>query len=446
MKKIILSFIVVFLSVQLFAQSIEQKIDELLTAYAAQNKLNGSVLVAQKGKIIYEKGFGYRNAEAKMPNDVNSIFQIGSITKQITAAVIMQLQQERKLSVQDKLSKYFSGFPNGNKITIENLLTHTSGIHNYTNDTILVGTSDVTRHYSSREMIEVFKSYPPDFEPGTKWSYSNSGYSLLGYIIEKVARKPYEKVVRERIFEPLGMENSGFDFTNLSSSNKAKGYFSLVEKPIPAPIVDSTIAYSAGAVYSTVEDFYKWESAINSNKILKPESWKTVFTPYKNKYGYGWAIDSLYGRLTTSHSGGIHGFSSYILRFPQDEVAVIVFDNTGSNALEKISIAAAAILFNEKYEIPAAKKEISVDASLLKQYVGEYQLAPNFSITISLGENGLTGQATGQPPFNLYAEKENVFFLKVVEAKVEFVKDANGNVAELILYQGGQQLHGKKIK
>jgi CubicO group peptidase (beta-lactamase class C family) len=446
MKKTTIVFLFSCFIFQCYGQSVEQKIDELLTAYAGQNKLNGSVLVAQKGKIIYEKGFGYRNAETKTPNDVNSIFQIGSITKQITAAVIMQLQQEGKLSVQDKLSKYFSGFINGDKITIENLLTHTSGIHNYTDDTVLVGSSDVTKHYSRDEMIKIFQGYSPDFEPGAKWNYSNSAYSILGYIIEKVEKKPYEKVVRERIFQPLGMKNSGFDFTNLSGPKKAKGYFSLAEKPLPAPIVDSTIAYSAGAIYSTVEDLYKWERAITANKILKPESWKAVFTPYKNKYGYGWGIDSMYGRLITAHSGGIHGFSSYILRFPQDQAAVIVFDNSGSNALGKISMTIAAILFNEKYEIPVVKKEIDVEPSILKQYVGEYELVPNFVITISLAENGLKLQATGQPAFDLYAEKENVFFLKVVEAKVEFVKDANGNVTELILYQNGQQPRGKKIK
>lgn len=445
MRKIVFSFVIIVLSVQLPAQTVEQKIDELLTAYVNQNKLNGAVLVAQRGKVIYQKGFGYRNVEEKIPNDVNSIFQIGSITKQITAAVIMQLQQEAKLSVQDKLSKYFQGFTNGDKITIENLLTHTSGIYNYTNDTLIMK-SDVTRHYSQQEMLTLFTKYPSDFEPGKKWSYSNSAYSILGYIIEKVEKKPYEKAVRERIFQPLGMNNSGFDFTNLSNSNKAKGYFSLNPKPVPAPIVDSTIAYSAGAIYTTIGDLYKWERAIYTNKILKPESWKTVFTPYKNKYGYGWGIDSLYGRLITAHGGGIHGFSSYIIRFPQDEVAIIVFDNSSSNALSTISKNVAAILFDQPYEIPAAKKEIQVDTAILKQYVGEYQLAPTFIITVSLEGHQLKAQATGQPQFDLFAEKENLFFLKVVDAKVEFVKDTNGVVTEMILYQNGQEPHGKKIK
>ena len=445
MRKILFFFVIVFSFLQLPAQTVEQKIDELLTAYAKQNKLNGSVLVAQQGKIIYQKGFGYRNAETKTPNDVNSIFQIGSITKQITAAVIMQLQEEGKLSVQDKLSQYFPGFSNGDKITIENLLTHTSGIYNYTNDTVIMK-SDVTKHYSQEEMMKLFKNYPLDFEPGTKWNYSNTAYSILGYIIEKVEKKPYERVVRERIFQPLGMVHSGFDFTNLSSPDKTKGYFSLNPKPMPAPIVDSTIAFSAGAVYSTIGDLYKWDRAIYTNKILEPETWKTVFTPYKNKYGYGWGIDSLYGRLFTAHSGGIHGYSSHILRFPADEVVVIAFDNSSSNVLSNLSKSLAAIVLGQPYDIPVAKKEIAVDPAILKQYVGEYQLAPNFIITVSFSENGLKAQATGQPQFDLYAEKENVFFLKVVEAKVEFVKDAKGNVTELILYQNGQQPHGKKIK
>jgi len=444
MRKILLPLLLFCVTIQACAQTVEQKIDELLTTYATQNKLNGTVLVAEKGKIIYEKGFGYRNAELKIPNDVNSIFQIGSITKQITSAVIMELQQEGKLSVHDKLSKYFPGFLNGDKITIENLLTHTSGIHNYTEDTVIMK-NDVTKHYSEEQMMALFKSYPPDFEPGARWSYSNSAYSILGYIIEKVEKKPYEQVVRQRIFQPLGMSNSGFDFTHLSSPNKTTGYFSLSPKVAVAPIVDSTIAFSAGAVYTTVGDLYKWDRAIYTDKILKPESWKAVFTPYKNKYGYGWGIDSAFGKQYVAHSGGIHGFSSYIIRFPQDEAVVIAFDNSSSNVLGPISKNIAAILFNQPYELPGAKKSIAVDSAILKQYVGEYQLAPGFIITVTLDNNGLKGQATGQPAFELFAEKENLFFLKVVDAKIEFVKDASGTVTEMVLYQNGEH-RGKKIK
>ena len=444
MRKFLLPLVLFCIAMQACSQTVEQKIDELLRAYANQNKLNGTVLVAEKGKIVYEKGFGYRNAEMKVPNDVNSIFQIGSITKQITAAVIMELQQEGKLSVHDKLSKYFPGFTNGDKITIENLLTHTSGIHNYTEDSVIMK-NDVTKHYSQDQMMTLFKSYRPDFEPDAKWSYSNSAYSILGYIIEKVENKPYEQVVRQRIFQPLGMNNSGFDFTHLSNPNKTTGYFSLSPKAAVAPIVDSTIAFSAGAIYTTVGDLYKWDRAIYTDKILKPESWKAVFTPYKNKYGYGWSIDSAFGKPFVAHSGGIHGFSSYIIRFPQDEAVVIAFDNSSSSALGTIARDVAAIMFNQPYKVPAARKEVKIDTVILKQYVGDYEIAPGFIITISFKDGGLKAQPTGQGIFDLYAEKENLFFLKVVDAEVEFIKDANGVVTQMILHQNGDH-PGKKIK
>ncbi|MDB5206522.1 MAG: beta-lactamase [Flavisolibacter sp.] len=446
MKKLITSVAAIFFSIVVFAQDKSKQIQDLLAIYSKDGKFNGSVLVAQKGTVIYQGGYGFRDAENKVTHEANDIFQIGSITKQITAAVIMQLQEEGKLTVQDKLSKYFPGFANGDKITIENLLTHTSGIYNYTNDEVLMK-SDVTKHYSQKEMLDMIKAYKPDFEPGAKWNYSNSAYSILGYIIEKVTGKPYEKVVRERVFTPLGMISSGFDFTHLSAPGKSKGYFSLAGgKPVIAPVVDSTIAYSAGAIYSTVGDLAKWERAVTQGKLLKAESWKAVFTPQKNKYGYGWVIDSSFGKPFTSHSGGIHGFSSYLIRFPQDEVTVIMIDNSSSPHLGKISKNLAAIALGQSYEMPAVRKATDIDTSILKQYVGEYQLSPSFSIVVSLEGKGLRAQATNQPPFDIYAEKENVFFLKVVDAQLEFVKDENGKVTELILHQNGMDQKGKKIK
>jgi CubicO group peptidase (beta-lactamase class C family) len=436
----------VFISTCALAQRTQDKIDTLLTAYVKENKFNGTVLVAQKGNVIYQKGFGYKDAAQKQPVDVTTVFQIGSITKQFTAAVIMQLQQEGKLSVADKLSKFFPGFTNGDKITIEHLLTHTSGIYNYTNGSFWAK-EDPAKHRSQAEMLAMFKGYPADFEPGTNFNYSNSGYSILGYIIEQVTKKPYEQVVRERILQPLGMTHSGFDFTHLNSPAKAKGYFGITgDKAAPAPIVDSTVAYAAGALYSTVNDLYKWERAIYTSKILQPESWKLVFTPYKRKYGFGWIVDSTHGRLTTAHGGGIHGFTSYLLRFPQEELAVILLDNTSGASLAKIANSLAAIVLNEPYEVPSPKKEIKVDEAIMQQYVGTYQLMPTFSIVVSVRDKRLFAQATNQEEFEVFAETENRFFLKVTEASLEFLKDAAGNVSEVILSQNGRQIKGKKVK
>lgn len=445
MKKPSTCFLLLLFSLQLLPQSQNQKIEELINAYVNAGRINGSVLVAQKGQIIFEKGYGYKNAADKTINDAHTIFQIGSVTKQFTSAVIMQLQDEKKLSVKDKLTQYFPGFPHGDEITIENLLTHTSGIYNYTNDTSFMKNGATVPH-SEEQMIALFKDKPLNFEPGTKWDYSNSGYLLLGYIIEKVTGKPYEEVLRERIFGPIQMDHSGFDFTHLKSADKATGYFSMGKDPSPAPIVDSTAAFSAGAIYSCVEDLYKWDRALYTDKILTADDKKEVFTPYKNKYGYGWSIDSIYEKPFVAHSGGIYGFTSYIIRFPQEQTVIIVLDNSGSGSLNELAIKLAAIVFDKPYKLPEVPKEISVDESILKQYVGEYELRPNFILTISLEDGSLKGQATGQQKLDLFAESENVFFLKVMDAKIEFIKDENKNVTKLILHQGGKDISAKKIK
>lgn len=435
----------VFITASVAAQTTAGKIDALVSAYASGGKFNGVVLVAQKGNTLFEQGYGFKNWEQKLINDPATQFQIGSITKQFTAAIITQLEQEKKLSVKDKLSKYFPQFPAGNKITIEQLLTHTSGIYNYTNDTVLMK-SDVTKPRSGTEMMATFKDRPLHFEPGTAWEYSNSGYSMLGYIIEKITGKPYEKVVRERILTPLGMTSSGFDFTNLSTPNKAKGYFTLTQHSgVPAPTVDSTIAYSAGSMFSTVGDLYKWERAITANKILKPEAWKRTFTPVKNNYGYGWTIDTAFGKTFTAHSGGIHGFTSYLIRFPQDEAAVILLSNASSPSLGKLARNIAAIALNQPYEMPVTNVAIQVDTSILQSYIGAYQLAPSFIIDVTLKNGQLFGQATGQPSFQLHPKTSSRFFLKEVEAEVEFFKNG-GVITEMILYQNGRELKGDKIK
>jgi CubicO group peptidase (beta-lactamase class C family) len=433
------------LQVEMSGDPLAARFDSVLTAYLANQQFNGTVLIGQKGKILFEKAYGYRDADKKIPHDASDIFQIGSLTKQFTSAIIMQLEKEGKLSVNDKLSKFFPGFKNGDKITIRHLLTHTSGLYDYTADTTIMGTN-VTKTYTRDQFISIFKKYQPDFEPGTKWSYSNTGYMMLGYIIEKVTGKSYAKNLRERIFQPLGMNHSGLDFTHLDNKQKSTGYFSISdEASMVAPVVDSTISFSAGSIYSTVEDLYKWERAIYTDKILPQSSWRKIFTPFKNKYGYGWAIDSIYGKEVMAHSGGIHGFTSYIIRIPQEELTVIMLDNSMHN-LAPISKNMLAIALGKPYVLPKFRKEVTVDRSVLQQYTGEYELAPGFVLTVRLDGSVLKAQATGQQEVQLYAESQNVFFLKVVEAKIEFIKDSNGKIVSLILHQGGRDLPGQKIK
>ncbi|MGV3656998.1 MAG: serine hydrolase [Chitinophagaceae bacterium] len=443
MKKLNCLFFFLAIAFAAGAQTAVEKADELLKAYADQYKFHGAMLIAKGDDVLLSKGYGYRNAGQKMMNTEASVFQIGSITKQFTAALILKLQEEGKLSVNDKLSKYFPQFPNGDKITIHHLLTHTSGIFNYTNDAKFMQTGGI-KPVDQKTMFSLFETKPLEFEPGTKYSYSNSGYVLLGYIIEKVSGKSWETMVRQNILKPLQMNNTGFDYAGFKSDAKTTGYFSVSEVgSIPAPTIDSTFSYAAGSIYTTTADMLKWQRAIAKGKLLKKESWKKAMTPEKDGYGYGLVMDSLYGNRRIHHGGSIYGYMSYAVMFPEQDYTLIVFSNA-SNNVGKLTNDLAAILYNKPYTIPEANKEIKLDDAELQQYIGEYQLAPSFSITISLKDNYLYGQATGQPPFQMFAKSEKRFFLKAVEAEVEFFKDGAGKVTEMILYQNGREMKGQK--
>lgn len=416
--------------------------DRLISPYASQISFNGTILVAQKGKILLEKGFGLKNKKDNTLNAANSIYQIGSITKQFTAAIILQLVEKQKMSLRDKLSKYIPDYPQGGLITIENLLTHTSGIYNYTNDGNFMKSSS-EQPISRDRLLDLFKKKPLDFPPGTNWSYSNSGYILLGMIIEKVTGKSYFRVVRENILEPLQMHHTGFDFTHLKSTDKAIGYSG--DFLVPVGIVDSSVSFAAGSIYSTVGDLYKWDRALYTNRVVSQVLLQKAFTPYKSNYGYGWQIDTVYNKKITEHGGGITGFVSFILRVLDDQTCIIVLSNLPSCNPEIIASHINGLLNGVKPGPLAERKEIHLNPETLKLYSGEYALTPSFHIMITLENGSLEAQATHQGKNKLYAEKANFFFLKTVDAQIEFLSGAAGRVDRLILYQNGKKTEGKKL-
>jgi CubicO group peptidase (beta-lactamase class C family) len=429
-----------------FTQDAVSKLDSLISAYSKLYRFNGSALVAKNDTILLNKGYGYRNAADKVLNDEHTIFQLGSITKQFTSAVILKLQEEKKLSVSDKLSKYFPGYPKGDSVTIQQLLTHTSGIYNYTNDQNFMA-NEITKSATREKMMALFKDKPFDFSPGTSWSYSNSGYSLLGYIIEEVTKKPYEQAVRRYIFTPLHMTHSGFDFTHLKSNDKAIGYFKLNDKDsVRAPIVDSTVSFSAGAIYSTTGDLYLWHKGLERNTVLSGTQQEAAYTPVKNNYGYGWGIDSIEGKRRVGHGGGIPGFITNISRVPQDNICIILLSNASDQALNDITKSIYAILYNKQYELPKERKIIILPAETLKQYEGEYEIKPGFTVVMSVKGSELMATPAGQSTKALHAEKEDFFFEKEEDIQVEFTRNDKKEVDGFILHQGGGQIQCKKIK
>jgi len=437
--------VVLAVSASVAAQDLAPKFDQYLKALADQGRFTGSVLVSRDGKTLFAKGYGLANAELDVPNTPQTKFRLGSITKQFTATAILLLQERGRLNVHDPICKYIDNCPSAwSEITIHHLLSHTGGVPNFTSFPDYV--SKMMMPVTAQEMIARFKDKPLDFKPGEKWSYSNSGYFLLGYIIEKVSGESYESFVKRNIFDPLKMSNSGYDHFNSILKNRATGYSLDKGKMINSAYIDMTQPYSAGSLYSTVEDLFTWNEALFSDKLLSAKSRESMMTPVKNDYAYGLGVQTKSGRKVVGHGGGINGFSTYLVRFPADKITIVVLRNSdyGAPGPGQISLDLAAIMFGEKYEAPAPRTEVKVDPKIFDAYVGEYQLGPNFIITITKEGDRLMIQATGQPKFDLFPESESKYFLKVVDAQITFEKDETGKVTCLILHQGGDQ-PAKKI-
>ena len=361
-KLIVLSILLQFFALNVsFAQDKAKQIDELIGKYNQYGQFNGSALVAENGKVILKKGFGSANMEWNIPNEPDTKFRLGSISKQFTAFLIVKLAEEGKIKLDVPITTYLPDYPKvtGDKITIHHLLTHTSGIPNYTSLPNFF--KDNSRNpYTPEEFVKTFSNLPLEFTPGEKFNYSNSGYFLLGYIIEKISGKSYEQYLQEIILNPLKMVNSGYDHADVILKNRAAGYEKRGKKIRNAPYLDMSIPYAAGSLYSTVEDLYLWDQALYTNKLLSSKSMESLFNSYikagKGSYGYGWFIeeaDRATGKVKViEHGGGINGFNTIIYRIPGDKNLIVLLNNTGGTVLNEISQSIRDILYNQSFKAP----------------------------------------------------------------------------------------------
>ena len=342
------------------AQDKAAKIDELMRLAHDYRQFNGSVLVAENGKVIYKKGLGLANMEWNIPNEPDTKFRLGSITKQFTSMLVLQLVEQGRLKLDGKVTDYLPDYrkDTGEKVTIHHLLSHTSGIPNYTAQPRFF--EDVSRNpFTVEAFVKKYASGDLEFEPGSKFNYSNSGYFLLGAIIEKVTGKPYEQVLQENIFAPLGMKNSGYDHYNTIIGKRASGYVKTPRGYENAPYLDTSIPYAAGSLYSTVEDLYLWDQALYTDKLLSTKYRELLFKPNLDNYAYGWVIAkaSLSGSKETVssiwHNGGINGFNTLIVRLVDNRHLIILLDNTSQGRYqEKIGQEITNILYDKPYSPP----------------------------------------------------------------------------------------------
>src|SRR6185436_2692986 len=335
------------------------KIQEVLALANKYRQFNGSALVAENGKVVYKGAFGLANMEWNIPNTPDTKFRLGSITKQFTSTLTMQLVEQGKIKLDAKISDYLPDYRKdiGQKVTIHQLLTHTSGIPSYTSQPGFF--ENVSRNpYKVDDFVKKYASGDIEFEPGSKYAYNNSGYFLLGAIIEHVTGKPYEQVLKENIFAPLGLNNTGYDHHDTIIPKRATGYSKTPDGYTNAAYLDMSIPYAAGSMYSTVEDLYLWDQALYTDKLLSAQSKASMYKPFLEDYAYGWVVQNASFKQNGKdiqvirHGGGINGFTTTIVRFPQEQNLIVMLDNTGTGYLDRLSDSIAKIIYNQPYDQP----------------------------------------------------------------------------------------------
>jgi CubicO group peptidase (beta-lactamase class C family) len=424
------------------------RMDQIVQSYVADHKFMGTALVAQGDKVIFNQAYGSANLEWNVPNTPNTKFRLGSVTKQFTAASILLLEERGKLSVNDPVKKFMPDAPAAwDKVTIFHLLTHTSGVADFTSfpDYPKIEPFATT----PAKLVALFRDKPLDFEPGEKWSYDNSGYVLLTYLIEKITGESYERFVRENILTPLGMKDTGYDSNAAIIPHRASGYSPGRGGIENAGFINMTVPQGAGALYSTTEDLLKWAQGLFGGKVLKAVSLDKMTTPFKNNYAFGLTVATVGGHKRISHGGGIEGFNTDLTYYPDDKLTVVVLANLNGPAGD-IAAKLAAVAHGETVTLLNERKEVTLESKVLSRYVGVYRM-PGGSpagtpMVVALDGNQLTTKLGNQQPLPIFPQSETLFFLKVVDAQVEFPKDDDsGKASQLTLHQNGRDMTGPRM-
>ncbi|TDQ29852.1 CubicO group peptidase (beta-lactamase class C family) [Tenacibaculum caenipelagi] len=412
-KKVLFFSLCFLLTSIISAQNLESKIDEILKAQFKSNETGVSALVAKKGNVLYRKAFGKANLELDVNMKPENVFEVGSITKQFTAVSILMLLEEGKLSLEDDITKFIPDYPTkGKQITVHHLLTHTSGIKSYTS--MRKFSEVMTIDESPLKFIDFFKNEPMDFEPGEQYKYNNSGYFILGYIVEKVSGMSYPKFVEERIFKKLNMNSSYYGSHTRLIKNRATGYQKRNEEFVNAQYISLTLPYAAGSIMSNVDDMLQWQTAISNNTLVQKETIDKAFTNYtlnngkKINYGYGWSFNEINGVPTIEHGGAIPGYRSMGVYVQSEDVYVIIFSNCGNQSPTNTAIKIAGLAINKPFS--KGKSEVSLSKEEQQKWVGAYKFEDGGIRVITMENNQLYSQREGSSSkFKIYPTSPNNF-------------------------------------
>ena len=397
-----------------------------------------AVLVVQDGRPVLRKGYGLANVELSVPVRPEMVFRVGSATKQFTSACILKLVEEGRLRLDDPISKYLPDYPSpaGRSVTIAQLLTHTSGIKSATE--MPTWFPHMREDWTVPQLIGFFANEPLEFAPGTRWHYTNSGYILLGAILEKVTGRPYAEIVADWIFQPLGMKDTRYGSETPIIPGRADGYRKTPDGVINAPYLSMTQPFSAGALVSTVDDLARWQAALDRGEILSAESRRRMWTPVvlpdgrPTRYGFGWAIWSYQGHPVVEHGGTINGFSTANMRLPDDRIYVAVLSNCGGCADPRaLALTAATTLLDIPFD---QRPTASVSPAVLDRVAGSYR-DEDGDVWAIAREGDHLSVAAGRT-YAAYPASETEFFFRDTVRTLRFVKDSSGAIVAMEIDEG----------
>jgi CubicO group peptidase (beta-lactamase class C family) len=380
---------------------VPDRFQQVVQPYVDAQMFMGDVLVAKAGKVVFSKSYGMADLEWKVPNSSTTRFNIASMTKQFTAASILLLEDRGKLKTDDLVKKYLPDAPaSWDKITIYHLLTHTSGI-----------SDDAAKYEPGPPEKLVFRDVPLNFQPGEQWAYTDLGYMVLGYLLERITGQTYEEFVRQNIFSPLGMNDSGLMSFITIIPRLASGYWPGNNGIENAERWDPKIGFSAGSLYSTTEDLLRWEEGLFGGKLLTAASLRKMTTPFKSDYACGLHVNRVGGHLMIEHDGNNIGFNADMAYYPEESIAVIVLANLNGTVAGEMTKALAAVAHGNTPPPPSVHKEVLLPNGILSRYAGTYKF-PGYSLQMVPEGNHLLVEFDDGSTLPVFPESETKFFSK----------------------------------
>jgi D-alanyl-D-alanine carboxypeptidase len=392
-----------------------------------------AVLVMRGDEVLYRGARGEANVEADVPLEPGDQFRIGSVTKQFAAAGLLTLVDAGKVALEDALSKYLPDYPDGERITVEQLLNHTSGIKSF------IQIPNPLRDVTTAQLVNTFKSVAPEFAPGEGWAYNNSAYVLVGAVIEVASGRPWHEYLDQALFKPLGMKDTGYGAGPVVAARQVKGYVTDGTAPARAELISMTQPHAAGALVSTVDDLARWNRALHEGRVLAPATYARMITPVgKAKdvgYGYGIWTSTVRDTQSLQHSGGIPGFDAHLTYVPGPDITVAVLRNSETQETQLLARRLAAAALGDPYPV---LKPVIVDVAVLEQYEGVYRVDKDATRTLRVVDGKLTVQRTDRPREQLTAIADDTFVYSDGFNRIQMERDAKGKVTGMRFFSEGE--------